>query len=330
MVWTSPISFVASANCALMCGAKVDFVDVCPASANMCPINLEAKLEEAVKTNKLPKIIIPVHFGGSSCNMKRIYKLAKKYEIKIIEDASHALGAKYNKNRVGSCEFSDLTVFSFHPVKIITTAEGGMITSQNMALLEKVRRLAQHGIYREPKQHIQEPWSYDTEELGYNYRMPDILAALGLSQLSKVNHFIEKRRALAIRYDEAFHHADLKSLRSDLNSSYHLYVLQLRNREERLLAYKTLVENGFWANVHYKPIHTLKFFRNNGFQNQMFPAAEKYYDRALSIPLYPGLSEREQESVIQIVRDTITDLSEEICMQNANLHGFAPVTQSIN
>lgn len=303
-VWTSPISFVASANCALMCGASVDFVDVCPASANICPNKLELKLCEAAEKNKLPKIIIPVHFAGSSCNMKKISSLTKKYGIKIIEDASHALGAKHNNKMVGSCEFSDITVFSFHPVKIITTAEGGMVTSNNIDLLNKVKQLAQHGIYKEPQKNLLEPWSYDLEELGYNCRMPDVLAALGLSQLSKARHFVKKRSSLAIRYNEKIVDTGLRALRFDADSSHHLYVLRLNNRLERLFLYKKLIENGFWANVHYKPIHTLQLYKNMGFSRCKLPSAEQHYEVALSIPLYPDLTEKEQDTVIKIIRDT--------------------------
>lgn len=305
IVWTSPISFVASANCALYCGAKVDFVDIDIESGNMSAIALEQKLLEAEKTNSLPKVVIPVHLAGQSCDMQAIAKLAKMYNFKILEDASHAIGAMYKNKPVGSCIYSDITVFSFHPVKIITSAEGGMATSNCEKLDKKMKRLRSHGITSTPEEMTgpsHGPWYYQQIELGFNYRMTDLQAALGLSQLDKLDEFVTTRNAMAISYSNAFETMPLSHLTqlTQCYSSYHLYVVKLADGHSHLHRHiiEQLRSKGIISHLHYIPIHTQPFYKKMGFKDSDFPNAMKYYNTAFTIPLHPELTEQEQSYVI--------------------------------
>lgn len=310
-LWTSPNTFVASANCAIYCGAKVDFVDIDPFTYNLCSRKLEQKLVQAEKNGMLPKIVIPVHFAGQPCDMPAIYALSQKYGFKIIEDASHALGASYENTNVGSCMHSDITVFSFHPVKIVTTGEGGVAVTNNSKTANRMRRLRTHGItndksifQRRPEDEI---WNYQQIELGFNYRMTDIEAALGLSQMKRVNHFIARRREIARWYD-----LELESLplirpwqRPKTNSSYHLYPVRLRassawKTQARL--YDHLLTSGVAANLHYIPVHRQPYYESLGFKNGDFPEAEFFHKEVISLPIYPALEAHQQVSVIEILK----------------------------
>jgi len=304
-VWTSPITFVASANCAKFCGAEVDFVDIDPQTFNMCPTALEQKLELAKKEGRLPKVIIPVHMAGQSPDMSAISALAKRYGASILEDASHAIGASYRESRVGSCEFSDITVFSFHPVKIVTTGEGGAAVCRDSNLANKMRLLSSHGVTRDPEQMDHSPdgaWYYQQIELGFNYRLTEIQAALGISQLSRLDDYIERRRAIAAQYDDAFAACSFETPaeREDCKSSFHLYILQLSNRDR---AFQRLRNAGILVNVHYIPVHTQPYYRKLGFREGDFPVAEAYYKAALSIPLFPTMTENQIEEVIATVKE---------------------------
>ncbi len=306
-LWTSPNTFVASANCALYCGAKVDFVDIDPRTYNMCATGLKEKLIEAESEGRLPKIVMPVHFAGQPCDMPEIRALSQKYGFKIIEDASHAIGALYNDIKVGSCAHSDITVFSFHPVKIVTTGEGGMAMTANSTLASRMRRLRAHGITADKKfmhpRPSDEIWNYQQIELGFNYRMTDIQAALGLSQLARLDEFVQRRREIAALYDEAF--ADLtittpwQSTRTC--SSYHLYPIRvsranLAGGQQQL--FSALLEKGVGVNLHYIPVHRQPFFEKLGFRRGDFPNAEKFHREAISIPIFPALSTELQENII--------------------------------
>jgi len=295
-VWTSPNSFVASANCALMCGAKVDFVDIDANTYNISPDALEEKL----KRGRVPKVLIPVHFAGQSCEMERIRQLSKEYGFKIIEDASHAIGGAYKNKKIGSCEYSDICVFSFHPVKIITTAEGGMAVTNDAALAEKMARLRTHGIVKK------EQWNYEQVELGYNYRMTDIQAALGASQMRRLDKFIARRHEIAKRYDDAF--VDLLQTpfqHPDTHSAYHLYPIVLDEPKLRKEVYEKLREAGVGTQVHYIPIHTQPYYMRLGFKKGDFLEAEAYYKATLSLPMYYKLSDAEQDSVIAKLKEIL-------------------------
>ncbi len=303
-VWTSPISFVASANCARYCGATIDFVDIDPATANISIEQLTLKLEQAKKNNTLPKVLIVVHMAGLSCDMAKIAKLAQQYHFSIIEDASHAIGAKYQHLPVGNCLYSDICVFSFHPVKIITTAEGGIATTNDSELAKKLQRYRSHGINRElsAKQLADEPWLYQQIDLGYNYRMTEMQAALGLSQLSRLEHFVQQRNQLAQQYKSAL--ADLpiywQNTDGDSLSSYHLFYICLTDEAKlsRKQCYKQLHQANIGVNVHYIPIHTQPYYQALGFKLGDFPQAEDYYNRCLSLPLYPDLAEKDFQHII--------------------------------
>ncbi len=312
-LWTSPNTFVASANCALYCGAQVDFVDIDPRTYNMSPERLAEKLSLAVANNRLPKVVVPVHFSGQSCAMQRIHELAVEYGFIVIEDASHAVGGDYKQSKVGSCAFSDMTVFSFHPVKIITTGEGGMVLTNREDLYEKLVRLRSHGITRDPRVMLGEPdgpWYYQQIDLGYNYRMADLQAALGLSQLQRIDAFVTRRRELAARYAQALHDLPLMlpGQHPDSYSAYHLYVIRLNLQllgKTRLDVFQALRQAGIGVNVHYIPVHTQPYYRRLGFERGDFPEAERYYDEAITLPLFYTLSEEDQNYVIDNLRKVL-------------------------
>lgn len=313
VVWTSPNTFVASANCALYCGGTVDFVDIDARTYNLSVEALRNKLALAVKKKRLPKILIPVHFSGQSCEMAEIAELANKYEITIIEDASHAIGGEYRGKKVGSCAFSDMTVFSFHPVKIITTGEGGMITTNRKDLYEKLLLLRSHGITRNPELMIEGshgPWYYQQIELGFNYRMTDIQAALGISQMGRIDDFVNRRNELASRYNEYLQELPLQlpTLHPDVYSSFHLYVIRLRLKQlnkSHLEIFEQLRTDGILVNLHYIPVHTQPFYQRLGFNWGDFPQAEKYYQEAISIPMYASMSEEKQDFIIKTLAKVI-------------------------
>lgn len=300
-LWTSPISFVASANCALYCGAKVDFVDIDSATYNMCPKALEEKLLRAEKENRLPKIVVPVHLTGQPCDMKAIKTLADRFGFSIIEDACHAIGAKYSGNPVGACEYSDITVFSFHPVKIVTTAEGGALTTNNDALAEKIRRFSCHGITRDQNAlHVKDQgaWYYEQLELGFNYRLTDIQAALGVSQIQRLESYVAARHEIAAQYNRLL--ADLPLTLPEQSpqsfSAYHLYVIRLKLGAlsvSRADVFAALREANIGVNVHYIPIYQQPYFQSLEMEFQQCPNAEAYYREAISIPMYPGISEED-------------------------------------
>ncbi|HEY8464898.1 MAG TPA: UDP-4-amino-4,6-dideoxy-N-acetyl-beta-L-altrosamine transaminase [Bacillota bacterium] len=312
-LWTSPNTFVASANCGLYCGSEVDFVDIDPRTYNMAVTKLEAKLEAGKHTGKLPKVVIPVHFAGQSCAMEPIARLASEYGFTVIEDASHAIGGLYQNKPVGSCAYSSMTVFSFHPVKIITSGEGGMILTNREDLYEKLIRLRSHGITRNPQLMEGEPdgpWYYQQLELGYNYRITDIQAALGYSQLQRITEFIKRRRYLAERYNRLL--AELPVItpweNPDCKSAFHLYVIRLQldriNKSHRQV-FEELRQAGIMVNLHYIPVHTQPYYKKMGFKRGDFPEAERYYSEAISLPLYYGLSDEEQDYVVEKITEIV-------------------------
>ena len=304
-VWTSPITFVASANCALYCGAEVDFVDIDPQTYNMCAKALSEKLALAEQKDQLPDVVIPVHLSGQPCDMAAIYRLSKHYGFTVIEDASHAVGAHYANEPVGNCQYSDITVFSFHPVKIITSAEGGMALTNSKILSEKMQLLRSHGVTRDDSLMQGEshgPWYYQQIDLGFNYRMTEIQAALGLSQLNRLEHFVNKRNAIANTYNKRLRHLPLTlPFQTPGNrSSWHLYVVRLQLDKIRLShreIFESLRAAGIGVNLHYIPVHTQPWYRANGFSDKCFPEAEKYYGEAVSLPLFPDMSEDQQHYI---------------------------------
>lgn len=312
-LWTTPNTFVASANCALYCGAKVDFVDIDPRTYNLCPQKLEAKLIEAEKVGRLPKIVIPVHLCGQPCDMQAIHALGQKYGFKIIEDASHAIGGQYQGEPIGNGRYSDITVFSFHPVKIITTAEGGMALTNSSELATRLGLLRSHGITRDPAlmtQPMDGPWCYQQVALGYNYRMTDMQAALGVSQMTRLTHYVALRHKIAQRYNELM--ADLPLTlpwqHSDSYSAYHLYVIRLqleKTSATHLQVFEALRAKDIMVNLHYIPVHTQPYYQRMGFKAGQFPEAERYYTEAISIPMYPTMSEAQQDQVIAALRETL-------------------------
>jgi UDP-4-amino-4,6-dideoxy-N-acetyl-beta-L-altrosamine transaminase len=313
IVWTTPITFVASANCALYCGASIDFVDIDPLNYNMSVDALAAKLERAVIDGKLPKVVIPVHLAGQPCDMVHIRALGDRYGFKIIEDASHAIGSKYRGEPVGNCRYSDITVFSFHPVKIITTGEGGMALTNNPKLAATLARLRSHGITRTPQEMTQipdGPWYYQQLDLGFNYRMTDIQAALGLSQISRLDEFVSKRQIIAKRYDDLLSDMWLKTpwQHADTCSSWHLYIVRI-NREEVRFSQKDIFERlrsfGILVNLHYIPVYRHPYFAVMGFNHQNFPESEAYYSEAISLPIYPSLQENQQHEVVERIKSPI-------------------------
>ena len=309
-LWTSPNTFVASANCGIYCGAKVDFVDIDPDTYNLCTVELERKLILAKKKNRLPKILIPVHFAGQSCNMERIKELSLEYGFKIIEDASHAIGGKYKGEPIGRCEYSDITVFSFHPVKIITTAEGGIAITNSKTIAQDLEILRSHGITRNESSmtKISEgDWYYEQTSLGFNYRMTEIQAALGMSQLKRLDEFIAIRHVLQKRYDCLLKDLPIK-LPKQSSSSYsalHLYPIKLELQQiskSRKQIFNELRNSGIGINVHYIPVHTQPFYENLGFKLGDFPVAENYYSRAISIPMYSNLTFEMQDKVVTTLK----------------------------
>lgn len=312
-LWTSPNTFVASANCALYCGAKVDFVDTDPRTYNLCAVKLEAKLEEAKKLDKLPKIVVPVHLTGQPCDMAAIHTLSLKYGFKIIEDASHAIGGKYKGESIGNCRYSDITVFSFHPVKIITTAEGGMATTNDNELATKLGLFRSHGITRDPALMTQEmdgPWYYQQVALGFNYRMTDIQAALGVSQMTRLNQYISKRHETAARYNELLRDLPitLPWQHPDSYSAYHLYVIRLqldKIQATHLQVFEALRAKNIMVNLHYIPVHRQPYYQQIGFKQGDFPDSEQYYREAISIPMHPSLTKEEQNFVVQCIAKAI-------------------------
>lgn len=312
-LWTSPITFVASANCGLYCGAKIDFVDIDPLTYNMSVSALEEKLIKAESDGRLPKIVVPVHFAGQSCDMKAIHRLALKYGFKIIEDASHAIGGKYLGLPIGGCQYSDITVFSFHPVKIITTGEGGMALTNHSGLAEKMSLLRSHGITRDPALMTGEghgPWQYEQITLGFNYRMTDIQAALGLNQMMRLNSFVKRRHDLADRYNYLLRDLPLilPWMHPDSHSSLHLYVIRLDSDKidkTRIEVYKSLQEHGVGVNLHYIPVYRQPHYRRMGFNEENFPMAEKYYESAITLPMFPKLTDSQQNEVVSIARQSL-------------------------
>jgi UDP-4-amino-4,6-dideoxy-N-acetyl-beta-L-altrosamine transaminase len=312
-LWTSPNSFVASANCGLYCGAMVDFVDINPKTYNLSVEELEKKLIQAKLDNKLPKIVIPVHFAGQSCDMRRIYSLGQEYGFKIIEDASHAIGGKYLDKPIGCCQYSDITVFSFHPVKIITTAEGGLATTNNEKLVERMQLFRSHGVTRKPSlmtSQFEGGWYYQQVDLGYNYRMTELQAAIGVSQMHRLDEFTTNRHTLQERYDLLLSNLPIVKPYQDQDSysALHLYPIQVDLKgvdKSRQQIFDELRQNGIGVNVHYIPVHTHPYYQNMGFKKGDFPNSENYYDNAISIPIFQGLTIELQNEVIKVLKDIL-------------------------
>lgn len=312
-LWTTPNTFVASANCGLYCGAKVDFVDIDPKTYNLCTKELEKKLIAAEKVNKLPKVVIPVHFSGQPCDMEEIYNLAKKYGFKVIEDASHAIGGKYKGEPIGNCRYSDITVFSFHPVKIITTAEGGIALTNDSKIAEKLNLLRSHGITREASlmtKPMEGPWYYQQIDLGFNYRMTDLQAALGVSQIQRLDTYVAKRHKLAQRYNELLKDlpVTLPWQHKDSYSGLHLYVIRLqldKISKTHLEVFEGMREADILVNLHYIPVHMQPYYQKMGFEVGQFPQAEQYYKEAISIPMFPTMTEEQQDKVIATLKELL-------------------------
>lgn len=322
-VWTSPNTFVSSANCAIYCGAKVDFIDIDPKTYNISVSQLEEKLKKAKIKNMLPKVVIPVHFAGQPCEMLEIYKLSKIYNFRIIEDASHAIGASYSQldengkelssTKVGSCEHSDITIFSFHPVKIITTGEGGMAITNHKDINAHIKLLRSHGVTKEEEKMTHKadgPWYYQQIELGFNYRMNDIQAALGYQQMKRLDNYIMLRHKIAKYYDTAFVDFPInKPLQlHNTYSAYHLYVITLNkkyNKEEHNEIFRQMHNKGIGIHLHYIPVHTQPFYKKMGFKLGDYPIAEDYYKRAISLPMYPNLNLEDQDLVIKGLKECL-------------------------
>jgi UDP-4-amino-4,6-dideoxy-N-acetyl-beta-L-altrosamine transaminase len=307
MVWTSPITFVASANCALYCGAQVDFVDIDPQTYNLSVECLKNKLEQAEKLGALPKVVIPVHLSGQPCDMAGIHALSLRYGFKIIEDASHAIGGRYKGEPVGNCRYSDMTVFSFHPVKIITTGEGGMVVTNDPVMANQLVRLRSHGITRDSAEmtHTPDgPWYYQQLDLGYNYRMTEIQAALGLSQMLRLDEFVAKRHALALQYNELLANEAVTTpwQHPDSYSGLHLYVIRLRLNEigaTHREVFERLRVNGIGVNLHYIPVYRQPYYARMGFELSEYPEAERYYAEAISLPMYSELTKMQQCEIVK-------------------------------
>jgi UDP-4-amino-4,6-dideoxy-N-acetyl-beta-L-altrosamine transaminase len=313
ILWTSPITFVASANCALYCGAKVDFVDIDPQTYNMSIQALERKLKWAQEAGCLPKIIVPVHMCGLPCDMEAIASLSRQYGFSIIEDACHAMGGRYREESVGNCRYSDITVFSFHPVKTITTGEGGMATTNDKNIADKMALLRSHGITRDVEKmtHLPDgPWYYQQIELGFNYRMTDIQAALGLSQMQRLDTFVKQRNAIAQRYNEALADLPVKMPRQNAESysGFHLYIVRLQLEQisaTQSQIFTSMREQGIGVNLHYIPLYSQPYYQRMGFSPEQYPEANHYYAEAMSLPIYPDLSEIRQERVVNALREAL-------------------------
>ena len=312
VLWTSPITFTASANCGRYCGADVDFVDIDDKTYNMSVAELRHKLETAVKK---PKVVIPVHLAGQSCDMEAIKALADEYGFKIIEDASHATGADYKNTKVGSCRYSDMTVFSFHPVKIVTTGEGGIVLTNNKELYEKLKLYRSHGITRDSDLMTQEadgPWYYQQIELGFNYRMTDMQAALGCSQMDSLDEFVARRRYLVKRYNEKLKNLPLRTPYQDeaTNPSWHIYIIRVDFTKVKLSKkeiFARMKDRGIVLNLHYIPVHTQPYYQKLGFQKGDFPVSEKYYEEAITLPLYYDLTDEQQDEVIEALKEVLAE-----------------------
>ena len=312
-LWTTPITFVASANCGLYCGAQVDFVDIDPATYNLCPKALEVKLIEAERNGKLPKVLVAVHLCGQPCDMQAIHALAQKYNFSVIEDASHAIGGKYQNEFIGNCHYSDITVFSFHPVKIITTAEGGMALTNDDLLAEKMNLYRSHGITRDPSLMTHDPdgpWYYQQVELGYNYRMTELQAALGISQMQRLDKFVAQRHVLAQCYNDLLSDLPLTLpwQHPDSYSGLHLYVIRLRLdqiNKTHLQVFEELREAGIGVNLHYIPVHLQPYYQKIGFNKGDLPQAELYYDEAISLPMFSTLTKDQQDEVAQVLKKVL-------------------------
>ena len=313
LVWTTPITFVASANCALFCGADIDFVDIDPRTYNMSVERLAEKLAYSEKLNRLPKVVIPVHFGGQSCDLATIHALGQRYGFKIIEDASHAIGGKYQGKPIGNGIYSNITIFSFHPVKIITTGEGGMALTNDTELAKRMALLRSHGIVRDQAQMTHEsdgPWYYQQIALGYNYRITDLQAALGISQLSRLDEFVARRHILAGQYDKLLENLPVVTpwRHPDTYSALHLYPIRLKLAEINYThrqVFEFLRAEGIGVNVHYIPVHLQPYYQAFGFRNGDFPEAENYYAQAITLPLYSALTDTQQERVIMVLRQAL-------------------------
>lgn len=313
ILWTTAVSFVASSNCGLYCGAKVDFVDIDKDSYNISIRALEEKLIKAKKENMLPKVLVVTHLCGQSCDMKKIHELTKNLKIRIIEDASHAIGGKYQNQYIGDCRYSDVTVFSFHPVKIITTAEGGIAVTNDKYLASKMELLRSHGITRDPKLMNKNPdgmWYYQQIDLGFNYRITDIQAALGLSQLARLDEYVNDRNKLAEKYDNMLKDLPIKIPYriKDAYSAFHLYVIRLDKENIKTThkeVFKNLIDLGIGVNLHYIPIHLHPYYSNMGFKKGDYPEAEAYYSEAISIPIYPKLTAYMQDDVVLSIKKAL-------------------------
>ena len=311
-LWTSPISFVASSNCGIYCGAKIDFIDIDPKTYNIDINYLESKLKKT-KKSKLPKIIIAVHFAGQSCDMEALHKLSLRYGFKIIEDASHALGGEYKGNKIGGCRYSDISIFSFHPVKPITTSEGGIATTNNQALAKKMKILRSHGItkdiedFDDPKK--DSPWYYEQQILGFNYRLNDISATLGISQLNRLDSYTKKRNKIAEKYNKHLEHLELKTpfIESYNYSAYHLYPILLTKNSgiSRKKLVEKFLDSKIGVQIHYIPIHLQPFYARFGFKKGDFKEAEQYYKNTISLPIFPNLSDDEQDKVIKVLKKCV-------------------------
>ena len=312
-LWTTPITFVASANCGLYCGAQVDFVDIDPHTYNLCPQALAHKLEQAEREGRLPKVVVPVHLCGQPCDMQAIHALGQRYGFKVIEDASHAIGGKYQGEFIGNCRYSDITVFSFHPVKIITTAEGGMALTNDGQLAERMALLRSHGITRDPALMTHEadgPWYYQQIDLGFNYRMTELQAALGVSQLQRLDQYVARRHRLAERYNDLLAGLPVTTPWQHLDgySGLHLYVIRLqldKLQKSHRQVFESLREQGIGVNVHYIPVHTQPYYQRMGFKVGDFPQAEHYYREAISLPMFQTMSEEQQDTVIATLREAV-------------------------
>lgn len=302
-LWTTPITFVASANCALYCGAQVDFVDIDPKTYNMSAVALGQKLEQAKAAGRLPKVVVPVDLCGQPCDMAAIHALSREYGFKIIEDASHAIGGKYQGQPIGDGRYADITIFSFHPVKIITTGEGGVAMTNDAALAGRMELLRSHGITRDPQKMVGTPdgqWYYQQIDLGFNYRMTDMQAALGLSQMSRLDAFVSRRAEIARRYDEALAGLEVATpwQHPDSYSAWHLYVVRIPAVRHRS-TFEGLRKQGIGVNLHYIPVHTQPFYQRMGFRPGDFPEAEAYYTEAISLPMFPTMTYADQDLVIE-------------------------------